>query len=246
MSFLLTYYISEEIFYEANAVKLIPNLLLILFISLTELVFAQKKEDSLIKVNEKISVSAESNQRNNRGIQQNINLSFVHYYSDFFRSNEMGSHMNLGYGIKPKSKHLEIMASAFFTETRIEEDSRFYDQYNDKWVLFSTLGVGYCIAVPYHKALMELGMATGPQLMTIFDVKTVYGIFTSINIRIYLPGFKSNPNLKLGIYAEFKDHIYSLFGSDYLWDEYLKSKKEHVSRDGVFLLGFIMGFGDFN
>jgi len=42
------------------------------------------------------------------------------------------------------------------------------------------------------------------------------------------------------------DHTYSLFGADHFWDEYLKSKKEHVACDGVFLLGFIMGFGDFN
>jgi hypothetical protein len=37
-----------------------------------------------------------------------------------------------------------------------------------------------------------------------------------------------------------------LVGSDYFWDEYLKSKKEHVPRDAVFLPGFIVGFGDFN
>lgn len=229
-----------------RSMKLGTFKVIIIFICLSHLVLAQKKSDSLINDIDQDYVIEENDSSKDRGFQQNINLSFVHYYADFFRSNEMGSHMNLGYGIKPKLKHFEIITSFSFTKTRVEEGSRVYNEFHDKWLLISMLGIGYCVPVPYHHGLMELRLSFGPQAMTFFDVKTIYGIFSAINIRFYFPSAKSNPNLKFGIYSEFRDHTYSLFGNNYLWDEYLKSKKDHVSRDGVFLLGFIMGFGDFN
>jgi len=181
-----------------------------------------------------------------RGFQQNLNLSFVHHYADFFRANAMGVHLNLGYGIKPKLKNFEIVASLAYSRIRIEENSRFYDTYNEKYLLISTIGIGYCLPVAYHRGLLELKLSMGPQAFTFIDAETIYGIFAGISIRFYFPSSKSRPDIKYGIYAEFRDHTYSMFGGDYFWDEYLKSKKEHVARDAVFLLGFIVGFGDFS
>lgn len=226
--------------------KIIPFLLIMLFNCLFQSALAQEKSDSLLNVDDKKIVMMKNNQSKERGIQQNFNLSFVHHYSDFFRSNEMGTHMNLGYGIKPKISFLEIVASITYTKTRLVKENEFYDTYNDKWLLISMLGVGYCVSMSSQYGLMEVHLSIGPQAMTFFDVKTVYGIFAGVGIRFYFSSPKSNPNLKFGIYSEFRDHSYSLYGGDYLWDEYFISEKKHVARDGIFLLGFVMGFGDFN
>ena len=125
--------------------KLILNVFVILLVTLPQLTLAREKPDSLIKVDEKKSVSAEYNQKKSRGIQQQINLSFVHHYADFFRSNEMESHLNLGYCIKPKLKHFEVVASFSYTKTRIEDGSQLHDEYNDKWLLISMLDISYSI-----------------------------------------------------------------------------------------------------
>ncbi|MEJ2544681.1 MAG: hypothetical protein P8Y99_11495 [Calditrichaceae bacterium] len=73
--------------------------------------------------------------------------------------------------------------------------------------------------------LMELRLSLGPQAMTFVDVKTVWGLCTGVGIKFYFPSPKSNPNLKMGMFAEFRDHTYSLYGADYLWDEYFVSEK---------------------
>jgi hypothetical protein len=186
------------------------------------------------------------NEEKNRGYQQNINLTFVHHYSDFFRSNEMGTHMNLGYGIKPKISYLEVVVAIAYSRARLQKENEFYDTYNDKWLLISTLGLGFCVPMKSQYGLMELCLSLGPQAMTFVDVKTVWGIYAGVGIKYYFPSPKSNPGIKMGMFAEFRDHTYSLFGGDYLWDEYFISEKKHVARDGIFLLGFVVGFGDFD
>lgn len=218
--------------------------ILFLFLYCAQITLAQDQADSLISIAKEKDAPV-YNDKIDRGFQQNINLSFVHHYSDFFRSNEMGTHMNLGYGIKPKISYLEIVASITYTKTRLEKENVFYDTYNDKWLLISMLGLGFCVPMKSQYGLMELRLSLGPQAMTFVDVKTVYGIFVGVGVRFYFPSPKSNPKLKLGMYSEFRDHTYSMYGGDYLWDEYFISEKKHVARDGIFLLGFIIGFGDF-
>ena len=219
----------------------------ILFLSIyfAQILHAQNKIDSLITVKKEMDAPVYNEERST-GIQQNINLTFVHHYSDFFRSNEMGSHMNLGYGIKPKISYLEIIAAISYIKTRLEKENVFYNTYNDKWLLISMLGLGFCVPMKSQYGLMELRLSLGPQAMTFVDVKTVWGIFAGVGIKFYFPSPKSNPSLRMGMFAEFRDHTYSLYGGDYLWDEYFISEKKHIARDGIFLLGFIMGFGDFN
>jgi hypothetical protein len=219
----------------------------ILFLSIyfAQILHAQNKIDSLITVKKEMDAPVYNEERST-GIQQNINLTFVHHYSDFFRSNEMGTHMNLGYGIKPKISYLEIIAAISYIKTRLEKENVFYNTYNDKWLLISMLGLGFCVPMKSQYGLMELRLSLGPQAMTFVDVKTVWGIFAGVGIKFYFPSPKSNPSLRMGMFAEFRDHTYSLYGGDYLWDEYFISEKKHIARDGIFLLGFIMGFGDFN
>jgi len=219
----------------------------ILFLSIyfAQILHAQNKIDSLITVKKEMDAPVYNEERST-GIQQNINLTFVHHYSDFFRSNEMGTHMNLGYGIKPKISYLEIIAAISYIKTRLEKENVFYNTYNDKWLLISMLGLGFCVPMKSQYGLMELRLSLGPQAMTFVDVKTVWGIFAGVGIKFYFPSPKSNPSLRMGMFAEFRDHTYSLYGGDYLWDEYFISEKKHVARDGIFLLGFILGFGDFN
>ena len=219
----------------------------ILFLSIyfAQILHAQNKIDSLITVKKEMDAPVYNEERST-GIQQNINLTFVHHYSDFFRSNEMGTHMNLGYGIKPKISYLEIIAAISYIKTRLEKENVFYNTYNDKWLLISMLGLGFCVPMKSQYGLMELRLSLGPQAMTFVDVKTVWGIFAGVGIKFYFPSPKSNPSLRMGMFAEFRDHTYSLYGGDYLWDEYFISEKKHVARDGIFLLGFILGFGDFD
>ena len=219
----------------------------ILFLSIyfAQILHARNKIDSLITVKREMDAPVYNEERST-GIQQNINLTFVHHYSDFFRSNEMGTHMNLGYGIKPKISYLEIIAAISYIKTRLEKENVFYNTYNDKWLLISMLGLGFCVPMKSQYGLMELRLSLGPQAMTFVDVKTVWGIFAGVGIKFYFPSPKSNPSLRMGMFAEFRDHTYSLYGGDYLWDEYFISEKKHIARDGIFLLGFIMGFGDFN
>ncbi|MEJ2544682.1 MAG: hypothetical protein P8Y99_11500 [Calditrichaceae bacterium] len=106
---------------------------LILFLLLYSVRFAlaQDQQDSLVIIQKEIDAPV-YNEDKSMGYQQNINLTFVHHYSDFFRSNEMGTHMNLGYGIKPKISYLEIVAGITYAKTRLEKENVFYDTYNDK------------------------------------------------------------------------------------------------------------------
>ena len=154
--------------------------------------------------------------------------------------------MNLGYGIKPKISYMEIVAAITYTKTRLEKENVFYDTYNNKWLIISTFGLGFCVPMKSQYGLIELRLSLGPQAMTFVDVKTVWGVCAGVGIKFYFPSPKSNPSLKMGMFAEFRDHTYSLYGADYLWDEYFVSEKKHVARDGIFLLGFIIGFGDFD
>jgi hypothetical protein len=62
-----------------------------------ERAFTLSSQDSLKRENK--SENSVIKQKYHRGFQQNINLSFVHHYADFFCSNAMGGHQNLGYGI---------------------------------------------------------------------------------------------------------------------------------------------------
>jgi len=73
--------------------KLLQYLVIVLFLNLIQIVDAQDKPDSLNSVDDEKIELADNNQKKGTGFQQNINLSFVHHYADFFRANAMGSHL---------------------------------------------------------------------------------------------------------------------------------------------------------
>ena len=177
-------------------------------------------------------------------VEASGDLGFVHYHSDVFRSNEMGWHMGLGLGVKPKLKILEFIARFDYMFLRTEESRPLYERFNDSFVGITTLELAFGRPVDMSDRVgIEILASMGVGLFTIQDYKTRPAFSGAFISRFFLRP-NAEKRFKLGLFFEGRTYMWSLDKTDADWAvEWVSSKKVHVMRDMNGLLGLILTFG---
>ncbi len=177
-------------------------------------------------------------------VEASVDLGFVHYHSDVFRSNEMGWQMGLGLGVKPKLKILELIARFDYMFLRTAEGSPLHEQFNDKFVGITTLELALGLPVDLSdRVSIEVMASVGVGLFTIQDYKTRPSFSGAFISRFFMRP-NAEKRFKLGLFFEARSHIWTLDKTDSEWAvEWVSSKKDHVMRDMNGILGLILTFG---